>query len=178
MLTCNPNCKTGSEMSEVFTYTGKDIERATGGYVNSGVLRMWVSEGRLKAGGRARSRGGPRTFSAPTVTKAVLMAELRKCGVVLGRAEKLAEQFLRSMKKIQRLHSVSDEKGLDAALLDIPFYFAIKPATGEATAITGRNGIDLFRNVLAPFAPSVTIIYAFEIMQAIEVLHLTETPDE
>ena len=87
-------------MSEVFPYTGKDIAKATGGYVNSGVLRMWVSEGRLTAGGRASSRGGPRTFSLPTVTKAVVMAELRKCGVSLGEAEKVADDHLEIFKKV------------------------------------------------------------------------------
>lgn len=154
-------------MKKVLPYTGKDIERATDGYVNSGVLRKWVSEGRLTAGGRAHARGGPRTFSRPTLTKAVLMAELRKCGVALDRAEKLAAKFLRTMKKIQRHHSKSEQKKLDAALLDIPFYFAVNPRTGEATAITAHIGRDLFRTVMAPFAPSVTIIYAFDIVTAV-----------
>ena len=32
-------------MPDEYSFTGEDIERVTGGYVNSGVLRMWVSEG-------------------------------------------------------------------------------------------------------------------------------------
>ncbi len=107
-------------MSKIFSYTGKDITRATNGYVNSGVLRMWVSEGRLTAGGRASRRGGPRTFSRPTVYKAVVMAELRKCGVTLDQAEKVAGKILATLKKNQNLDTASDKEGMDAAMLDLP----------------------------------------------------------
>ncbi len=155
-------------MSKVYPYTGKDIERASDGYVNSGVLRMWVSEGRLKAGGRAKGRGGPRTFSRPTVTKAVMMAELRKCGASLDQAEKMANKFLAMMKKIHSFHMASDDKGLDAAIIDLPLYFAIKPRTGVVTPITRDNGAKFFRDVMEPFGASVSFINVFEVMAAVD----------
>ncbi|MHC4180150.1 MAG: hypothetical protein ACYSWU_21815 [Planctomycetota bacterium] len=100
-------------MTEEYPYTGEDIDRVTGGYVNSGVLRMWVSEGWLTPGARAKSiRGGPRTFDRKTIFKAVFMAEMRKCGVSLSTCGKWADDLVKAALAKRR---------------DTPVYYVIKP---------------------------------------------------
>ena len=74
-------------------HTAREIEKATDGYVNSGVLRQWVMKGYIKAGPRAKLPGGPRTFEMREVVKAVLIAELRRCGISMEVASDSAEQI-------------------------------------------------------------------------------------
>ena len=76
-------------------FTAREIEKATDGYVNSGVLRQWIMKGYIEAGPRAKLPGGPRTFEMREVVKAVLMAELRRCGISLEAASNSAEQIAR-----------------------------------------------------------------------------------
>ena len=67
------------------------------------------------------------------MTKAAVMAELRKCGASLDQAEKMAGKFLVTLKKAHKFHVACDDKGLDATVHDVPFFFAIKPNTGVVT---------------------------------------------
>ncbi len=76
-------------------FTAREIEKATDGYVNSGVLRQWVMKGYIAAGPRAKLPGGPRTFVMREVVKAVLIAELRLCGISMEVASNSAEQIAR-----------------------------------------------------------------------------------
>ncbi len=110
--------------------------------------------------------------------KAVVMAELRKCGVTLDQAEKVAGKLLATLKKIQNLHTASDKKGMDAAMLDLPLYFAINPKTGKATPITGRNMSNEFETVMDPFGTSVSIISVLKILGAAnEALNVTQASE-
>ena len=90
-------------------HTAREIEKATDGYVNSGVLRQWFMKGYIEAGPRAKLPGGPRTFSIREVTKAVLIAELRRCGISLEAASDSAEQIARHDD--QRKRRKADEPG-------------------------------------------------------------------
>ena len=76
-------------------FTAREIEKATDGYVNSGVLRQWIMKGYIEAGPRVKLPGGPRSFSNREVTKAVLITELRRCGISLEVASNSAEQIAR-----------------------------------------------------------------------------------
>ena len=90
-------------------YTAREIEKATDGYVNSGVLRQYIMKGYIEAGPRAKLPGGPRTFEIREVVKAVLIAELRRCGISLEVASNSAEQIARHDD--QRKKRRADEPG-------------------------------------------------------------------
>ena len=77
-------------------HTAREIEKATDGYVNSAVLRQWIMKGYIQAGPRAKLPGGPRTFVMREVVKAVLIAELRRCGISMEVASDSAEQIART----------------------------------------------------------------------------------
>ena len=163
-------------MTEVFAYKGKDIARITDGYVNSGVLRSWVSEGRVAAGGRSGGRGGPRTFSWPTVVKVAVMAELRKCGVPLDQAEEWAVEFFAGVDWFRK----PSERDSDASrLLKAHFYYAIKPKTGTVVPIIAREAANTFGEVMARFGSSITIINMLEIVNAASAaLAVESAPDD
>ena len=74
-----------------------EVERATLGYVNSGVLRQWIVKGYIQAGPKAKLSGGPRTFSYREVVKVSLMAELRQTGIWLATAAVLAELIIQTV---------------------------------------------------------------------------------
>jgi hypothetical protein len=90
-------------------FTAREIEKATDGYVNSGVLRQWIMKGYIEAGPRAKLPGGPRTFVIREVVKAVLIAELRRCGISLEVASNSAEQIARHDD--QHMKRKADEPG-------------------------------------------------------------------
>ena len=81
-----------------------EIERATLGYVNSGVLRQWIVKGYIQAGPKAKLPGGPRTFSYREVVKASLMAELRQMGICLDTAAAVAELIIRTVDEWDKSH--------------------------------------------------------------------------
>ena len=147
-------------MAEKFPYTGEDIDRVTGGRVNSGVLRMWVSEGLLTAGPRAKNiRGGPRTFNSMTVLKAGIMAELRKHGVGLGFAEQGALEFCNVSRALER--------GEDVEAGDAPLYYVIKPAEGTLTVIPARSADQSFGSVMDQIGPTALIVSVFPLVKGI-----------
>ena len=156
-------------MSEAFPYKGKDIERATNGYVNSGVLRSWLSEGRLTAGGRKSDcRGGPRTFNWQSVLKVAVMAELRKCGVALDKADAWASLFVMMLATaVLDLADPAELHTIDVGALDIPFYYAVNPESGEVTPISGDEAAKKFDDVVAGFGSSVVIIGTLSIINAV-----------
>ena len=139
-------------VAEEYPYTGEDIDRVTGGYVNSGVLRMWVSEGRLTPGPRAKSiRGGPRTFNKITVFKAALMAELRKHGLRLPACQDWAEHFIENLKTF-------GGGGKDEDALRVPFFYVIKPDSGTVVPITGSDWEAPLNEIMFKYGPSVLVI--------------------
>ncbi len=138
-------------MAEEQPYTGEEIDRATGGYVNSGVLRMWVSEGWLTAGPRAKSiRGGPRTYHHKTVMKAVLMAELRKHGVSLPVCDEWANYFLKSISEVKT--------PADVNVLTVPVCYVIKPNTGTVFPVSATDSLESLNKLLARYGPTVLIV--------------------
>ena len=67
---------------------------------------------------------------------------------------------------------------MDAAMLDLPLYFAINPKTGKATPITGRNMSNEFETVMDPFGTSVSIINVLKILGAAnEALNATQASE-
>ena len=148
-------------MDGEFVYTGDDIDRVTGGYVNSGVLRMWVSEGRLTRGPRAKSRGGPRTFDSSTVIKAALMAELRKCGLSLLTAQHGAEYFL----KTARTRWEQSDKVWQQTL---PIYFAIKPGADYVIPIHGHRADKSLDWLMQAFGPTLLVVDVLNIVQSVQ----------
>ena len=147
-------------MSEAFVYTGYDIDRVTGGYVNSGVLRMWISERRLTPGPRAKSRGGPRTFDRETIFKAAFMAELRKCGLGLETAQRGAEYFLET---VRTLKGPSDKGWWET----VPMYFAIKPGTDSVISIPADRAGKNLHGLMKEFGPTLLVVDVFSIVESV-----------
>ena len=154
-------------MVEEYPYTGADITRATNGYLKPGLLRMWISDGRLTPGPRAKSiRGGPRTFDKKTVFKAALMAELRKHGVSVRACQDWAEHFLDPFITIT---SGTDEDAdqdrtsdalspLQRQALRAPFYYVIKPDSGMVVPVTAGDWEAPMNEVLWKYGPTVLVI--------------------
>ena len=148
-------------MTDEYRYTGADIERVTGGYVNSGVLRMWISEGRLTAGPRAKSiRGGPRTFEVKTILKAALMAELRKCGLSLPTAQQEAENFLETVRTLKG----RSDKGWQS----VPLYFGINPGTDSVIRIPANRAGESFDGLMAEFGPTLLVVDVASIVESVK----------
>ena len=149
-------------MTDEHPYTGADIERVTGGYVNSGVLRMWVSEGRVTAGPRAKSiRGGPRTFDGKTILKAALMAEFRKGGLSLLTAQQEAENFLETVRTLKG----RSDKGWRQSL---PMYFGIKPGTDSVIQIPANRAGKSLDGLMAEFGPTLLVVDVVTIVESVE----------
>jgi len=158
-----------AEVSEWFPFDGKDIEEITGGYVNSGVLRSWVSEGRVKADGRARARGGARTFGLHTTAKVALMAELRKSGVSLDLSQHWAEEFWIAHNKSSEVLTTGDIHRHRVYMKKRPYFYAIEPQTRRVSAITYDEANQRsFRDVVKDFGFSVTIIDLVGLLMSIE----------
>ena len=122
-------------------FTAREIEKATDGYVNSGVLRQWIMKGYIKAGPRVKLPGGPRSFSMREVVKAILIAELRRSGLSLEGAGNSAEQIARH----------DDQRGS-------PIYWVlVDPQRNRVTPITLSDG-DLPFGELVPSADSVLVL--------------------
>ncbi len=122
-------------------FTAVEIEKATDGYVNSGVLRQWIMKGYIKAGPRVKLPGGPRSFSMREVVKAILIAELRRSGLSLEGAGNSAEQIARH----------DDQRGS-------PIYWVlVDPQRNRVTPITLSDG-DLPFGELVPSADSVLVL--------------------
>ena len=140
-------------MAEEFPFTGEDIDRVTGGRVNSGVLRMWISEGRLKAGARAKNiRGGPRTFNWPTVLKAALMGELRNHGLSLPASDEGAVLVSRVFELAE-----TGKVELEVAA-KMPVYFVIKPDSGAFFQIPVTEMDQSLHDLMTQYGPIVAII--------------------
>ena len=122
-------------------FTAREIEKATDGYVNSGVLRQWIMKGYIEAGPRVKLLGGPRTFSSREVVKAVLIAELRRSGLSLEGAANSAEQIARHDD--QRGHSI--------------YWVLVDPQRNRVTPITLSHSDLPFGEVL-PEADSVLVL--------------------
>jgi hypothetical protein len=149
-------------MAEEYPYTGADIERVTGGYVNSGLLRMWISEGRLTPGPRAKSiRGGPRTFDSRAVLKAALMAELRKHGVSLTACQLCADYFEAAVASMDTA-TKGDSPG-------VPFYYVIRPESGEAFPLPANARNRPLHEIIGEHGPTVLILDIFEFMDSVGV---------
>ncbi len=110
-------------------YTAREIEKATDGYVNSGVLRQWIMKGYIEAGPRAKLPGGPRTFVMREVVKAVLIAELRRCGISMEVASNSAEQIARHDDQSEKRQA--DEPGGSPI-----FFVLVDPQRNRVTPIT------------------------------------------
>ena len=122
-------------------FTATEIEKATDGYVNSGVLRQWIMKGHIKAGPRVKLPGGPRSFSMREVVKAILIAELRRSGLSLECAGNSAEQIARH----------DDQRGS-------PIYWVlVDPQRNRVSPITLSDG-DLPFGELVPSADSVLVL--------------------
>ena len=122
-------------------FTAREIEKATGGYVNSGVLRQWIMKGYIKAGPRVKLPGGPRSFSSREVIKAMLIAELRRSGFSLEGAGKSAEQIARH----------DDQRG------DSIYWVLVDPQRNRVTPITLSDG-DLPFGQLVLTADSILVL--------------------
>ncbi len=147
-----------AKLSEKFPLTGKDIEVLSGGYVNSGVLRSWVSEGRVVTGERARGRGGPRTFSLEESVKVTVMAELRKCGVPLDQAQKWGSEIA-AEHHLQFEIPGDFEGNREEWPLTQPAIYAIAPSTGDVIPIMpGEAEENNFAEIIDRFGVSVTFI--------------------
>ena len=163
---------------EEYPYTGEDINRVTGGYVKPGLLRMWISDGRLTPGPRAKSiRGGPRTFDKKTVFKVALMAQLRKHGVSLADCQDWAENFLDHFTTITSgMDEDADQDPTSDALsplqreaLRLPFYYVIKPDSGTVVPVTAPDWDAPMNEVLWKYGPSVLVIDIFGFLKLVSV---------
>ena len=135
-----------------YPYTGEDIRRVTKGYLKPGLLRMWISDGRLTPGPRAKSiQGGPRMFNKITVFKAGLMAELRKHGVSLPACQDWAEHFIENLK-------IFGGGGTAEDALRVPFFYVIKPDSGTVVPITASDWEKPLNEIMFKYGPSVLII--------------------
>ncbi len=129
-------------------FTAREIEKATDGYVNSGVLRQWIMKGYIEAGPRVKLPGGPRSFSMREVVKAILIAELRRSGLSLEGAGNSAEQIARH----------DDQRGS-------PIYWVlVDPQRNRVTPITLSDS-DLPFGELVPSADSVLVLNYMNIRQ-------------
>ena len=138
-------------MPDEYSFTGEDIKRVTGGYVNSGLLRMWISEGRLTPGPRAKSgRGGPRTFDTLTIFKVALMAELRKHGVSLLTCQKWADHFIEAIASAN--HKNDDD------VLGLPLTYLIKAGSGTVTPISVNDRSESLHNIIRKYGPTLLIV--------------------
>ena len=129
-------------------YTAREIEKATNGYVNSGVLRQWIVKGYIKAGPRVKLPGGPRSFSHREVIKAALIADLRRCGINLDYAADVAEQIASKDDRAEDhllASGISDvpegEKDFsqfigDEAMEGIIYYVLVDPRRNRVTSIS------------------------------------------
>ena len=174
-----------SRVTDEYPYTGEDIERVTDGYVNSGVLRMWVSQGWLKAGGRAKSiRGGPRTFARLTVFKAALMAKLRKHGASMATSQDYAEFFVKNLMAAKKLTATAKDQTAEeraTVLEDIaktPFYFVIKPDSGTVFSIPVIERDKPLYKIIDMHGPIILVIDIIEFMRSVmAVLDAGESVD-
>ena len=118
--------------------------------MNSGVLRMWISERLLTPGPRAKSQGGPRTFDRKTIFKAALMAELRKHGVGLSACEKWANKFMKaaSMVRFDR----------DDEALRMPLYYVIKPDSSTVFSISLTDTSQSLYDFVTKHGPTILIV--------------------
>jgi len=132
-------------------YLAEDIENATDGYVNSGVLRMWTSQGLIKAGRKAKLPGGPRTFNISAVMKAALMAKLRTCGLSLDTAEYWAQYFYDEM------HMEPGYRTREQ-LQDQVMYYGIKPETGKVYPILLKEIEKSAYGLMETYGPLVIIL--------------------
>ena len=165
-------------MAEEYPYTGEDIDRVTGGYVNSGVLRMWVSEGWLTPGARAKSiRGGPRTFHRETVMKAVLMAELRKHGVSLPACDEWANYFAKHFWAAAPPAKIEFKTFIE--FKTIPVCYVIKPNSGTVFPISGNDALQSLTNALDRYGPTFLIVDIIGLLRsAMEILDAGGPDDE
>jgi hypothetical protein len=147
-----------AKLSEDFPLTGKDIEVLTGGYVNSGVLRSWVSDRLVVTGDRARERGGPRTFSLEEAVKVAVMAELRKCGVPLDQAQKWGSEI--AAEQHLQFEIPGDFVGnREEWPRTQPAIYAIAPSTGDVIPIMpGEAEENNFAEIIDRFGVSVIFI--------------------
>jgi hypothetical protein len=148
-----------AQLTIEYPLTGKDIEVLSGGYVNSGVLRSWVSEGRVVTGERARGRGGPRTFSLEESVKVTVMAELRKCGVPLDQAQKWGSEIAAEHHRQFEIDKPGDLEGDREWLLTQPVFYAITPSTGDVIPIMPDEAVEnSLGKIIDRFGVSVTFI--------------------
>ena len=139
-----------------------EIEKVTDGYVNSAVLRQWVMKGYIKAGPRAKLSGGPRTFTHREVTKAALIAELRRCGINLEvaseRAEQISRQSDRQIKKRQAGEATDPAEGI--------YYVLVNPKRNQVIPLTLSDAERPFGD-LVPSLDSFLVLNYLKIVERV-----------
>jgi DNA-binding transcriptional MerR regulator len=127
------------ETSDTFEFTGDHIEVVTGGYVNSGVRRQWIAQGRLTTGPRRSAQGGARLFTFNEVLKAAFMGRFRQTGASLDDSQKWATGAVGSIDSLisafARDGSVTIEQ-----IAQAPLYFVVNHANGTIAALTVEQG--------------------------------------
>jgi hypothetical protein len=114
---------------------------------------MWISEGWLTPGARAKSiRGGPRTFDRKTIFKAVFMAEMRKCGVSLSTCGKWANDLVKAVWTKKR---------------GSPVYYVIKPDSDTVLPISySVNSPSSLGEIASQYGPTFLIIDILGLMKS------------
>ena len=127
------------EPNETFEFTGDHIEVVTGGYVNSGVRRQWIAQGRLTTGPRRSAQGGARLFTFNEVLKAAFMARFRQTGASLDDSQKWATEAVGS---IDQLISTFARGGplTRKQIAEAPLYFVVNHTSGTIAALTVQQG--------------------------------------
>ena len=88
-------------------YTSDDVDAATGGYVNSGVLRSWASRGGLPADAAyARQQGVIAHYTRMEIVSLALMAELRAYGLAMPLVADMASRWLRAVTEDGKVWAV------------------------------------------------------------------------
>ncbi len=90
----SPATKPSDAVSDVvFCYTAQEIEGATNGRVNPGLLRTWIMDGRLKTPLQPTSQGKRRFYSLENAHEVALIATFADRGLTLDTATKWTHQI-------------------------------------------------------------------------------------
>ena len=138
--------------------TAPEIEKASLGYVNSGVLRQWIVKGYIEAGPKAKRAGGPRTFTHREGVKAALIAEFRRCGISLETAASAAELISQTADERFKRHQAGDPTDPAEGI----YYILINVQRDEVIPIT-------LRDARRPFGDLVPALDSFMVLNYLKI---------
>ena len=141
--------------------TARDVDQATGGYVNTGVLRSWIKQECMPWDVQPSGRGREREYQRYEIVLLAVMAEFRRRGLGLKTAASWTRRFAE--------YVLAEE--------DI-VYIAWSGEDATALFIKKSDGITLDQLMkMMGFPPGFSVIHPHQIMrQVYEVLEPNTGP--